>query len=136
MIALDHMPAAANAPVVGWNMQTFFFDNTQLVTVQVLPLQPLLRLRFKKHDEEDPRWLIESQRFIDVTPGQEFLMDDGSYRMAVRMEVGDRLQHFCGNGHHSRVESIEEIPPRDAAAFHAEPHALIVVRGGVMALGD
>lgn len=132
MIAKDQAPIRTGDKILAWNMQTYFLDETDLVRGSLEAPKELLRVRFMKLDDEDPKWAVEDFRSVDVTPNQVFLMDDGSERAADDLRAGDRLQNMCGNGHVSQVESVIKIEPRGSLWFKLAPHPWFVARGGVI----
>jgi hypothetical protein len=136
MIACDHFPFDQGGRAMGWDVEKWFFDAAVISVREDQEDTPLVRLRFHKPDDENPYWDLEENRFIDVTEDQAFLREDGKITMACDLKPGDSLQHYCGTGHRSDVESVTRIEPRKAAAFSVNPFGYLIVRGGIIAKGN
>lgn len=133
MIASDHTPADAGCSVMGWNLETSFFDNAMIGEREEVQDMPLFRVKFSKPDEENPYWRKPENTFIDATADQEFLLETGHSRKVSDLKPGDHLQHWCGTGHYSLVESVTAIEPRAASHFTVVPFGHCMVKGGIIA---
>jgi hypothetical protein len=136
MIAADHFSTREGAVLSSWNEHTWFQDSSTITKVKRAVPEMMLRVRHRKADDENPMWDEPSARVIDVTPDQEFLLDNGDSKKARHLNVGDRIQNHCGNGHYNQVESIEPIHPRECITCEMDHHRAIVVRGGLVALTE
>lgn len=133
MIALDQIAAdIARGGLMAWNMETYFYDGTEILSWNQEKSPRLLRLHLLKVDEPDPKWRTDFNRFIDVTTDQILLGSKAEEIEAVHARAGTLLQNMCGNGHRTVIERIEEIEPREVAALYLDPHHFYVTRGGII----
>lgn len=132
MIASDHIALFPGKVIASWNEQTWFQDFSTVIEVKTGVPPWMLRLHYRKQDEENKIWDEPSARSVDVTPDQELALDDGRFVEARRLWVGARLQNQCGNGHWNLVEKIEKIATRECVDCKLDNHSLVIARGGVI----
>jgi len=132
MIASDHITLFPGKPIMSWNEQTWFQDISTVEEVRIEVPPWLLRLHYRKQDDENAIWDDPNSRYIDVTPEQELALDDGRFVKARDLEAGARLQNQCGNGHWNSFERAEKIPTRECVDCKLDQHSLVMARGGVI----
>lgn len=121
--------------ILAWDEETWFHIYGD-VGRAMMEDRPLVRFRYAKHDEKNqPKsefWLSEINRVCTLTDTHRVLMADGSWKPARDLKKGDRLQHFCGNGHEAEVEQEPEPVGELPAVLLEVPKYGSMISGGIV----
>jgi len=97
-----------------WDEETYFWVHGEAEKVEQRS-GSLLKLYFHKPEDPSAHWLAPENIALQCSPDQQLLTSDGRWVAAVELVVGDKLQHFCGNGHTAVIDSID--PPVEGVGY-------------------
>ena len=117
--------------VCGWNMETYFYEYAAARMLSVAR-RNLLRVRYQKLDEANLFWSKPANTEICTCELQEILGSDGHWRRADTLKPGDRLQHWCGNGHDAEVKAVEQLGEGDCVSVAVKKIGTITVGGLIL----
>lgn len=100
-----------------WNMATWFWDYGAFAALRATGRYPALRILTSQVNDASPHWQSLEHRTVVCATDQRLLLSDGNWRTAGQLAPGDRLQHFCGNGHETPVLEIVPVGEVEMVSF-------------------
>lgn len=94
--------------VFEWDEETYFWVHGECAGV-FEGEGHLVRIGVHKPEDPSAHWEAPENRVLVCTLDQPILSATGEWVEVQNLEVGQRLQHFCGNGHTAMVDSIDFI---------------------------
>lgn len=93
-----------------WDEETYFWVHGECESIFESEGSMMI-LRFHKPEDPSAHWEAPENRILTCTRDQRVLTARGDWVEAQNLEVGQSLQHFCGNGHTAKIESVEFAGP-------------------------
>lgn len=107
-VAQMYLVDYARFGIFEWDEATYFWAHGEADKIEQYKCS-LLTLHFHKPEDPSAHWLAPENTHLSCSPDQPILTAVGDWKPAGELKVGDKLQHFCGNGHTAVIDKIDPL---------------------------